>query len=101
MFQFFALLLFGWLAILASLFFGVLGIVRKMPLWILIGGLLVIPHAYYLSGTPLIGSAGFLLPVAYGGAAVSVRYRVRWLAWLLLLPQVILDTWLAYSVLNQ
>lgn len=99
--EFLVILIFGWPAVLASLTLAIVGIITKRPVLVIAGGLLAAPHAYYLSGSPKIGIAGLLLPLSYIGSAISVRYRIFWLAWLFLLPQISLDAWLAYAVLTQ
>ena len=98
---FFIPIFFGWPAVLLSLFFGGYGILRKKGGYVLIGCLWAIPHADYLSGSPLIGLAAYLLPVAYLGAIIALRYNTQWLAWTLLFPQLAVDLWLAYSVFNR
>lgn len=91
-------LFFGWPAIVASLLIGVAGIYFKKPLVILLGGLVVLPHTYYLSG---FGALTLFLPLAYVGCAAFVWRRPRWPAALWLLPQFLVDVWLAVAVLTQ
>jgi hypothetical protein len=94
-------LLFGWPGIIASLVIGAAGVAGKKPWLLVLGGLVALPHAIYLSGSPSIQWAAYLLPLAYLDAAVTLRYKPRWLAGLWLLPQLATDTWLAVAVLNQ
>lgn len=94
-------IVFGWPAVIASLAIGALGIVWKKPWIVLLGGVVVLPHAWYLSGSPSIQWAAYFLPLAYVGSAITVRYQSHWLAGLWLLPQLAVDTWLAITVLTQ
>ena len=92
---------FGWPTILGSLALSSAGILNRRPWWVVAGAALGAPFAWYLSGSPLIGSLAYPLPLLQLGAALSLRGGRRWLAWLLLVPFAGRATWLAWVVLTQ
>jgi len=81
-----SIILFGWPAILGSLLVTVIGLLARKPLWIAIGGALLLPFSIHLTLNRL---PAIILPLFQFGAAWAVsRQRMR-LAWLLMLPLVI------------
>jgi hypothetical protein len=99
--QFLVPLLFGWSAATASLGLGGIGIYLKKTAVILAGGVLVLGHTYYLSGAPLFRWPALLLPLGYLAAPMAVRSKWYGLAWVFLTPQLVVDAWLALTVLRQ
>jgi hypothetical protein len=88
------IIFFGWPAILGSLLVTIIGLFAKRPLWIAIGGALLLPFSIYLT---IHGVPGIILPLFPFGAAWAVsRQKVR-LAWLLMLPLVIVIILLVYG----
>jgi len=96
------IVLMGWPGIGLSLVFSVVGIAAKRISFCIAGALLVIPFAYYLSGspTPIFRLIGLLLPVFQFGAALVVREGRTRLAWLLLLPLTSMAGWILLNVLQ-
>jgi hypothetical protein len=80
------IIFFGWPAILGSLLVTVVGLLAKKPLWIAIGGALLLPFSIYLT---IHGVPGIILPLFPFGAAWAVARQKISLAWLLMLPLVI------------
>ena len=84
-FESFATVLFGWQAIILSILILFTGILFRRAFWVLIGAILSIPFAFYLSATPLFRLVGLFLPLLLLSVAYAVQQERRWLAWLHLL----------------
>jgi len=95
------IVLTGWAGISLSLVLSVIGIAIKKVSLCVAGALLVIPFAYYLTGSPtlIIHLTGLLLPLFQLGAAQAVREDKTRLAWLLLAPLVGVAGWLLLNVI--
>jgi len=94
-----AIICFGWPAIIGSILFSVAGILMKKPNFLFIAGVALIPFTYYLSNglrNPLV-----VMPLFQFASAFAIRRGNTRLAWLLLLPLVIIALWLASVVLTQ
>lgn len=88
------IIFFGWPAILGSLLVTVIGLLAKKPLWIAIGGALLLPFSIFLT---IHGVPAIILPLFQFGAAWAVsRQKIR-LAWLLMLPLVIVIILLVFG----
>ncbi len=98
----FLIVLMGWPGICLSLVLSIIGVARKRISLCIGGALLVIPFAYYLTGSPIsiVHIAGLLLPLFQFGAALSVREDKIRLAWLLLSPLVAVAVWLLLNVIE-
>lgn len=92
---------FGWPAIILSLTVSAVGVLKKLSWMLVLGGLVIIPFSFYLSGYPSIRFLAFLLPFFQFGAAWAVHAKQKILAWILLLPLASVSTILAYIVLTQ
>ena len=95
----FAIICFGWPAIIASILLAIAGLLMKKPRLLVIAGVVFLPFTYYLSNglrNPLV-----IMPFLLFASAYAVhRQKIR-LAWLLLLPLVIVSVVLAIIVLTQ
>lgn len=93
----------GWPAILSSLALSVLGIVRRDSRWMIGGAALSLGFAWYLTGWPpqVLRTLGYALPFLHLGGGVAVWRGMPWVAWVLLLPHVLIASWLAAMVLTQ
>ena len=94
-------ILFGWPAILFSLAVSATGILKNWPWMLLVGGFVIIPFSFYLSGYPFIRYLAFLLPFFQVGAAWALRSKKKILACVLLLPLAVVSVVLATLVLTQ
>ena len=92
---------FGWPAILLALALSVLGIIKRVPLLLVVSAVIASPFSLYLGGTPRVGWLGFMIPVLLLGASVAVRYRRVEIAWLLLVPIVSVVGWVASLVMGE
>jgi hypothetical protein len=92
---FFIIVFFGFPGAFLSLLVSVIGVLKEKFWLVILGALLFIPFAYYLSGGP--GSGGFpiLLPLFQVGSAVAVRRKNKLWSWLLLLPAFLAVLWVA------
>jgi hypothetical protein len=68
---------------------------------LVLGGLVIVPFSFYLSGYPSVRFMAFLLPFFQFGAAWAVHTKQKILAWILLLPLASISGILAYIVLMQ
>jgi hypothetical protein len=91
-------IIFGWPAIITSIFLSIAGIWSKKPILLLIAGIVCIPFTYYLSGfrTPAV-----ILPLFQFGSAYAILRQKNLISWLLILPLVVIAALLAYAVLTQ
>ena len=91
-------IIFGWPAIITSILLSLAGLWLKKPVLLVVAGVLCLPFTYYLSGfrTPAV-----VLPLFQFGAAYAISRQKPWVAWLLLLPLVMIALILAYAVLTQ
>jgi hypothetical protein len=81
--------LFGFPGALLSLVVSVIGILKGKYGLVLLGMLLFLPFCLYLDGTPNFHGTT-LLSLFHLAAAYAVRRNANWLAWIFLLPSVVL-----------
>jgi len=96
-----AIIFMGWPAIISVSILCLAGLVRKQPVLLVLGALLVLPFAWYLSMTPRFQIIGFIVPLLLLGAAYLLSRGRRYTAALLLLPFAAIVLWLAVIVLSQ
>jgi hypothetical protein len=91
-------IIFGWPAIIASIFLSVVGVSLKKPALLVAAGIICIPFTYYLSGfrTPAV-----ILPLFQFGSAYAISRQKTLIAWLSIAPLIIIAVMLAYAVLTQ
>jgi len=91
-------IIFGWPAIITSILLSIVGVWLKKPALLVTAGIVCIPFTYYLSGyrTPAV-----ILPLFQFGSAYAITRQKNLLAWLLILPIVVIAVVLAYAVLTQ
>jgi hypothetical protein len=96
-------ILFGWPAILGSLFISLGGIILGRPKWILIGSMLITGFALYLIALPLaiFKLIGFSLPFMHLVAMALVSRGLSWTAGLLLIPHLAIVIFLGTAVMTQ
>lgn len=95
----FAILCFGWPAIIAAVVLALAGLLTKRANLMAIAGVVFLPFTYYLSNglrNPLV-----IMPLLMFAAAFAISRGKTTMAWLLLLPLVLVVLWLAFVVLNQ
>jgi hypothetical protein len=91
-------IIFGWPAIITSILLSIVGVWLKKPTFLITAGIVCIPFTYYLSGfrTPAV-----ILPLFQFGSAYAITRQKNLLAWLLILPIILIASVLAYAVLTQ
>ena len=78
-----------------------LGVIKKSPAILVSSAVVATPFSIFLGGNPRIGWLGFMIPVLLLGASVAVHYRRVEIAWLLLVPVVVVVGWVASLVIGQ
>ena len=75
-------------AMLGSLFISLLGIYYKRPYYLVIGSLLSIGFAWYLTALPLLlyNVLGYFLPLSHLLALLSLRINKKWGYYLVSVP---------------
>lgn len=96
-----AMIFMGWPAIIGTCILCIVGLVRKQPALLVLGALLIVPFAWYLSQTPLFRTIGLSMPLFLLGAAYLLNRGRRRTAELALLPFASIVVWLAATVLTQ
>lgn len=81
--------LFGFPGAILSLIVSVIGILKGRHWLLILGMLLFLPFCLYLDGTPNFDGT-VLLPLFHLAAAYAVRRNANWLAWIFLIPSVVL-----------
>src|SRR5262245_51649835 len=81
--------LFGFPGAFLSLVVSTIGILKNQAWLLLLGMFLFLPFCYYLDGTPNFDGT-VLLPLFHLAAAYAVRHKWNWLAWIFLLPSLVL-----------
>ena len=81
-----AIIFMGWPAIISSCILCIVGLLRKQPALLVLGALLLVPFAWYLSMTPLFRTIGFSVPLFLLAAAYVLDRGRRGIAKLLLIP---------------
>ena len=92
---------FGWPAILLAIVLSALGVIKKSPAVLAAAAVIATPFSIFLGGNPRFGWLGFMIPVLLLGASVAVRYRRVEVAWLLLVPVMVVVGWVASLVIGQ
>ncbi len=92
---------FGWPAILLAIVLSALGVIKKSPAVLAASAVIATPFSIFLGGNPRFGWLGFMIPVLLLGASVAVRYRRVEVAWLLLVPVMVVVGWVASLVIGQ
>ena len=86
---FLIVLLLGFPAVFVSLLISAVGIWKERFWLVILGAALFVPFSYYLFGM----LSGFFPPLFQIGSAFAVRAKKKYLAWLLLLPALLLFLW--------
>src|SRR5215207_3200440 len=81
--------LFGFPGAILSLIVSIIGILKNKAWFLLLGMFLFLPFCYYLDGTPRFDGT-ILLSLFHLAAAYAVRRNAKWLAWIFLIPSVVL-----------
>jgi hypothetical protein len=91
---FIPLVVFGWPFFILSILTSITGILNNRYGLVLLGTVLILPFAYYLSGTRTLFIFAILIPLFQLGCAWAVKEENDWLAWVLLSPTIIVRVWL-------
>ena len=78
-----------------------LGVIKKSPAVLAASAVIATPFSIFLGGNPRFGWLGFMIPVLLLGASVAVRYRRVEVAWLLLVPVMVVLGWVASLVIGE
>jgi hypothetical protein len=81
--------LFGFPGAVLSLIVSAVGILKNKVWLLLLGMFLFIPFCLYLDGTPNFHGTT-LLSLFHLAAAFAVRRNANWLAWIFMIPSVVL-----------
>lgn len=92
-------IVFGWPAIITSIFLSVAGVWLKNPRVLVAAGVIGIPFAAYLTAASHL--PGLLLPLFQFGSAYAITRQKMLIAWLLITPMIVAATVLASVVLTQ
>jgi len=76
----------GWFAILVTVVFAIIGLVKNNYRFLLAAAILAFPYSWFLSGFPVIQSPAFLLPVLLFGSSYFMFRGREMIAWLLAIP---------------
>lgn len=90
-----------WPFMIASIVFSFIALGSKKAKFLGISCILIIPFSLYLVATPRFEWWGLIFPFLYLGAALALRKNIRWLAVLLISPNILLIGWIGYAVMNQ
>ncbi|HYG57260.1 MAG TPA: hypothetical protein VD902_04265 [Symbiobacteriaceae bacterium] len=98
-----AIIFMGWPAILTSLLASAVGIGLKRPGFLVLGAVLSLGFAWYLTAWPnvVFDVVGYSLPLTHLAGALAVNRKMRWLAAILLIPHAAIAAYLAAVVLSQ
>jgi len=96
-----AILLIGWPGIIGAIVFVSYGMYSQRIWLVIIGALLAIPISWYLGSTPKFRYFMYGLPLLFVGSAIAVKLRKNILAWILVIPYVLIMSWVAISVITQ
>lgn len=91
-------IVFGWPAVITSILLSIAGVWLKRPALLIAAGVVCIPFTYYLSG---YRTSAVILPLFQFGSAYAITRQKNLLAWLLVVPLVVVAALLAYVVLTQ
>ena len=94
-------IVFGWPFIITSLLVSLIGLITKRYKYLLVAAALLFPFSVYLIGYPFARGWSLLLPLCLIGSASAIRNQKMLIAWLLLLPPLLVSAWLAVIVLSQ
>ena len=95
----FAIICFGWPAVIGSMLLSVVGVLMKKPKLLVIAGFALLHFTYYLSNglrNPLV-----VMPLFQFASAFAISRGNTRLAWLLLAPFLAVGLWLAVVVVTQ
>lgn len=76
-----------------SLLISLIGLIKKRPKWLILGAILYLPFALYLSLLPLFKGYPLLFPLFLVGASVALKKDKTGLAWLLFLAVFVFTIW--------
>lgn len=90
--------LFGWPAVIASIVFLLIGLFRRHTYWLIFGTILSLPFTFYIALAPRFGFWVYMITISLFGSIVAMRKEVYWLAWVLIVPYIIVIAWLVVQV---
>lgn len=92
-------IIFGWPAMIGSILLSIAGVALKKPAFLVAAGVIGIPFTAYLTAASHL--PGLLLSAFQLGSAYAVKQQKFYIAWLLIVPMILVAIWLAYVVLTQ
>ena len=93
--------LIGWPGIITAIVLVCIGIYSKRIWLIILGAIFAMPISWYLGSTPRFRYIMYALPIFFIGSALAVKFGKNRLAWVLILPYIIIMGWLGLTVLSQ
>jgi hypothetical protein len=93
-------LLVGWPAIVTTLIFAGIGLIKNNYRFLLAAAILAFPFSWFLSGFPIIRSPAFLLPLLLLGSSYAMFRTREMLAWLLAIPFFLAILLLFYVIMT-
>ena len=94
-----AIICFGWPAIIGSILLSITGILMKKPNFLVVAGIALMPFTYYLSNG--LRNPFVIMQLFQFASAFAIRRGNIRLAWLFLVPFLVITLWLAFVVLTQ
>jgi hypothetical protein len=92
-------LFFGFPAAFLSLLLTAVGVRKERPWLVIVGAVLFVPFAYYLSGAPGSYRLPLLLPLLQAASVPALRAGRKAWAWVLLVPAFLAVLWVAVVAL--
>ncbi|MFO1444879.1 hypothetical protein KDN24_17070 [Bacillus sp. Bva_UNVM-123] len=89
-----------WPFMIVSVILSILSIRLRRPKLLIISAILILPMSMYLAATPRFEYFGFVFPLFYVGAALSLVKKNLWLSILFVIPNFFLICWLGAMVFN-
>ncbi|KJS84436.1 MAG: hypothetical protein JM58_10800 [Peptococcaceae bacterium BICA1-8] len=96
-----AILFIGWPGIIIAIVLVSIGIYTNRTWLIILGAIFAMPISWYLGSTPRFRYIMYALPIFFIGSALAVKFGKNRLAWVLILPYIIIMGWLGLTVLSQ
>jgi len=99
MLNFLLIALVGWPAIIITVIFVLIGLIKRDYRFLVGAAILAFPFSWYLSGFPLIRSMVFTLPLLPFSSAFALRNDHEMVAWILAIIYLLAILLLLFAVI--